>query len=164
MFAPLDDVLIDRLFQPLSNVFVNRCGLDRPRAACCCLDLASVSWILARAHGLSVAVIAWDAGMSVLRVAMLMVGLLALLGLRMVFRRFGGKSSGNPLRLSMRPHRAIILLMLALRLAQFGSGDPSDAADAGMLLFATLGLYLGACTEPPPFRRIFRDMVSVSAG
>jgi hypothetical protein len=126
-----------------------------------------VGWILAQARGLTVAVLNWNAGSSFLRLAVLLVGLLALLCLRVVFRQAGGRSSGNPLRVSMQPYRAIVLIMLAARMFQ-GVGprlaDVGDVADLAMLLFAAMALYLGACTERPPVRRARVTMASARVG
>jgi hypothetical protein len=53
----------------------------------------------------------------------------------------------------MRPHPAVVLLMLGVRLTQLPRSDVSGIADIAMLLFAVSALYLGACSEPPPVRR-----------
>jgi len=168
LFAPLDDVLIGRLFQPMADFIALRFGLGRGRAACLCLDIASVGWIVARARALSDAVLSWDAGASFLHLAILLMGLLALISLRVLFRRAGSKPIANPLRVSMRPHRAIVLLMLAARVMQphavsRGFADLGDVADVAMLLFAAVALYLGACTERPPVRRACSTMAGAGA-
>lgn len=151
-FAPLDDALIKWLFQPISDLIKHRIGLDRTMAACFCIDMASLAWIVSRARGLSGSVAAWDASTAFCDLAFLLLGLVALISLRTLFRRAGRKPV-NPLRLSMRPHRAIVLLMLATRLTQFQSPGLADVADFMMLLCATSALYLGACVEQPPLRR-----------
>ncbi|HBK05992.1 MAG TPA: hypothetical protein DDZ81_09010 [Acetobacteraceae bacterium] len=151
-FAPLDDMLIERLFQPASDLMSHRLGFGRAAAACFCIDVASLSWIVSRAWGLSDAVAAWDAATAFLDMATLLLGLIALISLRTLFRRASSKQA-NPLRQVMRPHRAIVLLMLAARLAQFRSPAPADLADLAMLVCAAFALYLGACAERPPLRR-----------
>lgn len=151
-FATLDDVLIEWLFQPASDVIAHRIGIGRAGAACFCVDIASLSWITSRAGGLSDAVVAWDAGTAFLDLVLLLLGLAALTSLRTLFRR-AGRKQGNPLRPAMRPHRAVVLLMLAARLLQLQAPDLACAADIAMLVFATSALYLGACTERPPVRR-----------
>lgn len=153
-FTPLDDKIIHAVFQPLTDMMADRFGLDRPRLACFCLDLSILGWLLARLPALSDAVTAWDPMSAVPRLVILLLGVVALLALRTVFRRFGGKPGANPLRLSMRPHRAIVLLLLVSRPLQFGMANLGDVADMGMLLFAALGLYLGACSEPPAKRHV----------
>jgi hypothetical protein len=160
-FAPLDDALIERVFQPASDLIAHRIGLSRANAACFCIDIASIGWIVSRAPGLSESVAAWDAWVAFLDVAMLMLGLVALICLRMLFRRAGPKQA-NPLRAIMRPHRAIVLLMLGARLAQLHSSGLAGAADLVMLLCATCALYLGACAEPPPVRRGWASLVPAS--
>jgi hypothetical protein len=151
-FAPLDDVLIERLFQPASDLISQLTGTPCRSVACFCLDLASLCWILSRAPGLADAVTAWDASTAFLDLLLLLLGMVALTSLRVLFRRAGGKQ-GNPLRPAMRPHRAIVLLMLVLRLAQWHPSGLAGTVDAAMLMFATIALYLGACTERPPIRR-----------
>jgi hypothetical protein len=151
-FVPLDDVLIERLFQPASDLITHRIGLGRTTAACFCVDVASLAWIASRANGLSDAVVAWDASASFLDFCLLLLGLIALISLRTLFRRAGSKQA-NPLRLAMRPHRAIVLLMLIARLMQLHAPTLADFADLAMLLCATSALYLGACAERPIIRR-----------
>ena len=151
-FAPLDDALIERLFQPIADLMTYRMGVSRSRIACFCIDIASLSWIASRARGLSDAVTAWDASTAFLDVSLLLLGLIALISLRTLFRRAGGKQ-GNPLRLAMRPHRAIVLLMLAAQLIELQSPDLPAIAGIAMLVFAASALYLGACAERPPVRR-----------
>lgn len=152
MFAPLDDMLIERLFQPLSDLITYRAGGDRAGTACLCINLASFAWIVSRAPGLSDAVLSWRSGTACLDLLFLLLGLVALISLRTLFRR-AGRKHGNPLRPAMQPHRAIVLLMIATRLLQLQSPGLAEAADIAMLIFATSALYLGACTEPPPVRR-----------
>ena len=151
-FAPLDDVLIERVFQPLSDLMEHRVGVSRATAACFCLDFASLAWIVSRESGLSDAVATWEASTAFLDLCLLLLGLAAMIGLRTVFRRAEGKQ-GNPLRPAMRPHRAIVLLMLVARLAQLQAPSLADTADLTMLAFAATALYLGACAERPPVRR-----------
>jgi hypothetical protein len=157
-FAPLDDALIEWLFQPVSDMIMHRLGVGREAAACFCIDIASLSWIVSRSSGLSDAVANWDASTAFLDVTLLLLGLAALISLRTLFRRARGKQ-GNPLRPAMRPHRAIVLLMLAARLTQWHAPGLTDTADLAMLMFATFALYLGACTERPPVRRGWAALV-----
>jgi hypothetical protein len=152
-FAALDDVLIERVFQPVSDLVSNQTGLSKAATACICIDIASLSWIFSRARGLSGAITAWDPLTTSLDLALLLLGLVALISLRSLFRRAATRKQANPLRQAMQPHRAIILLMLATRLTQLPAFDLTDAADLAMLLCASSALYLGACVERPPVRR-----------
>lgn len=163
-FGPLDDILIERLFQPVSDFITYRIGISRSATACFCVDVASLGWIVSRVRGLSDSVVAWDAGSSFLNLAFVLLGLVALISLRTVFRRTAGNKQANPLRLTMRPHRAIVLLMLAARLMQLRAPGLGDAADIAMLLFATSALYLGACAERPPVRRGWAALANAPAG
>jgi hypothetical protein len=151
-FASIDDALFECVFQPFSDLLIDRIGISRGTAACIGIDCASLAWIASRVPGLSGAVIQWDATAAFLDLLLLLLGLIALVSLRTMFRRARGKQA-NPLRLVMQPHRAIVLLMLAARLVQLQAPGLTDAADLAMLLCATAALYLGACTERPPVRR-----------
>jgi hypothetical protein len=153
-FAPLDDVLIERLFQPVSDLISDRISVSRTAAACFCIDLASLSWIVSRARGLADAFAGWDAGAASLGLGLLLLGLVALMSLRTLFRRAAPRQA-NPLRQTMRPHRAIVLLMLVARLAELHTPGLADVADLVMLMCAGSALYLGACAERPPVRRFW---------
>jgi len=157
-FAPLDDMLIERVFQPASDAISDRIGLGREIAACFCLDLASLAWIVSRVSGLSDAVSAWDACNACLNAALLLLGLVALMSLRLLFRRAGGKAK-NPLRMAMQPHRAVVLLMLVVRLTQLGTPSIAGVADVAMWVCAASALYLGACAARPPVRRHWAALV-----
>jgi hypothetical protein len=151
-FVALDDALIERVFQPVFNFVSRRLGVTRAVAACFCIDIASLAWIVSRAQGVSDAVAAWDATTAFLDSALLLLGFTALISLRTLFRRATAKKQTNPLRLAMQPHRAVVLLMLVARLAQLQPIGLADIADLGMLACAAAALYLGACIEPPPLR------------
>ena len=150
-FAALDDALIERVFQPVSDFITNQTGLTRTRSACFCLDVASLGWIVARANRLSDAVVSWDAGQACMGLMLLLLGLVALVSLRTLFRR-AATGKANPLRPAMQPHRAVVLLMLAARLEQWPTPVLADFADLAMLVSAIAALYLGACAERPPVR------------
>jgi hypothetical protein len=153
-FAALDDALIERVFQPIADLISDTLGLTRSRVTAACLELAAVAWVLSQAPELSSAVLGWQAGSAFVHLVLLMLGLAALLGLRTLFRRVGTRQA-NPLRLTMRPHRAVVLLLLAARLAGPQATGFAAFADFAMLGLATLALYLGACATRPPVRRVF---------
>jgi hypothetical protein len=161
-FAPIDDALIERVFQPVCDRLAAQIGISRTRIACLCIDAAALAWIVSRTQGLSEAVTRWESGLAVMSLAMLLLGLVALISLRTLFRRATDRKPANPLRLSMLPHRAVLLLMLASRLTQFH--DLSDLADLLMLICATAALYLGACAERPPLRRRSTSHLPISGG
>lgn len=151
-FASVDDVLIERLFQPACN-FIQPCfGIGRAAAACFCLDLASLSWIFSRTGSMSDAMAQDDIAAAAFGTTLLLLGLAALVSLRTLFHRVDG-TQGNPLRQAMRPHRGIVLLMLVARLLQLEAPDLGVAADLAMLLFVSFALYLGACVEGPRIKR-----------
>ena len=152
MFTWLDGVLIEELFQPTADLITHRVRVGRGPIVCFCLDIASVSWIVSRSPGLSTAMAAHDDNSAVLDMLFLLLGLVALISLRMLFRKTTG-THGNPLRIAMQPHRAIVLMMLAARLLQLQALGLPDIADVAMLTFTTFALYLGACVEPPPVHR-----------
>jgi hypothetical protein len=154
VFVSLDDALIERVFQPLIELAAARLGFGRLTLACVCLDAASFTWILSRAGALTGTALAGTAlAGTCLQSAILLLGLTALVALRALFRRAQGRPQANPLRHAMRPHRGVILLLLAGRMAQWNHAGVAEAADLMMLLFACAGLYLGACGERPPLRR-----------
>ena len=160
-FAPMDDALIERLFQPASDYLVYRTGATGVQVACLFTDLASLFWIASRIRGLSNAVLAWEATDAFLDLAFLLLGLIALISLRKLFRMAKGKQC-NPLRIAMQPYRAIVLMMLAARLLQLRAPGLTDAADVAMLVFATSALYLGACVKRPPVQRPVANALPVS--
>jgi hypothetical protein len=157
-FAPFDDALIERLFQPATDLVSHWLGLGRIWTTCVCIDLASLSWIVSRAGGMSRSVTEGNVGGAALDVSLLLLGLVALLSLRTLFRRAGGKQ-GNPLRLTMLPYRAVALLMLVARSFELQAPGLAEFADVGSLVFAVAALYLGACGEPPPVRRSWAAVV-----
>jgi hypothetical protein len=161
MFTPLDDLLIERFFQPATDAIFRRMGTNHGTTACFCIDIASLSWIVSRTSGLSNAVAAWDVSAAFLDLSLLLLGLVALISLRMLFRRAKAKQ-GNPLRWLMQPHRAIVLLMLVAQTVQLQDPRLVDAADIAMLVFAASALYLGACTQRPPIRRGWPVLVPAS--
>ena len=152
-FVPLDDVLIEHVFQPASDLMFVQFGLIRATLACFCIDAASLAWIVSRTAALSDAVKTTAVTTVCFDAAVLLLGLAALISLRTVFRRAATKQQANPLRLAMQPHRAVVLLMLAARVVEMRAPELADAADLGMLICATSALYLGACAEHPPIRR-----------
>jgi hypothetical protein len=165
-FASFDAFLIERLFQPACNLLAKRFGVAPASAAGFCIDVASLGWIISRVPQLSKEVMTWDAMAATLHLVILLLGLTALIGLRAVFRRQAGRQTGrqaNPLRQTMRPHRAVLLVMLIARLAQFQAPGIAEFADMAMLLAAIAALYLGACAERPPVHRtVFAAAPSVS--
>jgi len=76
----------------------------------------------------------------------------ALISLRLLFRRITA-ARGNPLRPSMAPHRAVILVLLVARLAHPAEVPLLNAADLLMLTLTWAALYIGACSEPPAWHR-----------
>jgi hypothetical protein len=152
-FAPFDDALIERLFQPAADFIAHRVGCGRVAATCFCVDLASLAWIVSRASDLADAFANRDTSGALGNLSLLLLGLAALLSLRALFRRAACKPA-NPLRPAMQPHRAVVLLMLASQLVQARAPALTNAADVVMLLGAAAALYLGACGEPPRMRTV----------
>jgi hypothetical protein len=160
-FARLDDALIERLFQPASDLITYRIGVNRTVISCFCIDVACLAWIVSRVRELSDEVGAWKAGVAFLDLAFVLLGLIALVSLRMLFR-LAGRSEANPLRRTMLPHRALVLVMLVSGMVQLHTLTMASAADLAMLMCATSALYLGACTERPPLRRNWSAAVRAS--
>ncbi len=162
MFGPLDDVLIERLTQPVARLLWDQLGVRRSGAACLCIDIAFLAWIISRAPGLLNAMDAWHVGSAALDATYGVLGVAALSSLRILFHRTKGRQ-GDPLRPVMQPYRAIVLLMLVARFGQSPKVDLADVADITMLVFATSALYLAACKQPPPLRRRRREPATLSA-
>lgn len=157
-FRRFDTALIERVFQPAADSLASRAGLRRLSLVWLCLDAASVAWILSQAGSLSAAVLQWQATAGLFRAALLLAGLAALRGLRVLFQRVNvGRI--NPLRVLMLPHRGIILALLLARAPAMGNF--AGAADAIMLILAACALYLGACMPPASVRRR-RDWIATS--
>lgn len=152
LFRPLDDALIEHVFQPASNFISYRVGLGRVTVACWCIDSACLFSIVSKARDISGAFMTLDASSCELNTGILLLVLTALVSLRTLFRRMALRRA-NPLRATMQPYRAIVLLMLVAGLAQPGTPDAARAADVVMLASAAAALYLGACSEPPPIGR-----------
>ena len=151
-FASLDDLLIERFFQPVAILIANHTSLSQDRAIRCCLDTASFAWILSRVGVLSNAMSVPEPALVLLNVGLLLLGLTALMSLRILFRRPKSRQA-NPLRPAMQPHRAVVLLMLASNLLRAPPSGLGDMADMVMLVCTAAGLYLGACAGHPPRRR-----------
>lgn len=152
-FASFDEFLIERVFQPARDLLAERFGVARASAAGFCVDAASLGWIVARVPPLSKEVVNWDVTPATLHLVILLVGLTALTGLRTLFRRQAARRQANPLRQTMRPHRAIILLMLLARLIDFQAPGLAEFADVAMLVAGIGALYFGACANRPPVHR-----------
>ncbi|MBV9248028.1 MAG: hypothetical protein JO227_02115 [Acetobacteraceae bacterium] len=149
--ARFDDALIERVFQPLADSIMDRFGIDRFRAACFCLDAASIAWILSQAGVLGDAVTQWNAGVAFLRLLLLILGLASLTSLRSLFRRVSGSRRANPLRPAMLPHRGAVLVLLVAQLAQLDG--VATLAELAMLSSVACALYLSACAPRPPAHR-----------
>ena len=159
----MDNRLIERVFQPLSNALYLRLGVPRFRAACLSLDAAAIAWTLTQAAPLSNAVLGWQAGLAVMRGSILLLGLTALLSLRSLFRRLSASPRPNPLRAKMLPYRCLVLLFLITDLCHAVSGGSLGAdANMAMLGFATMALYLAAC-DAPKLKRRWSSLASAEA-
>lgn len=157
-FTRMDDVLIDRLFQPLADWLNGNMALGTNRAARTAIDLASLFWILAQAGALSRAAVSHEPGLALVVGVMIVLGLWGLTTLRAVFQQKDGGAKAragaqaNPLRPGMQLHRAICLLWmvaLALKTVLAPSGFVSLALLA-VGVFATSAVYIGACNNQPP--------------
>ena len=57
---------------------------------------------------------------------------------------------------------AIVLLMLVAQLVQLHAPGLAEAAAVAMLLCAASAMYLGACVEPPPARRVWTSLTATA--
>jgi hypothetical protein len=157
----VDDVLIDRLFQPLVDWMNCEMAIGAGRAARILLDLAALAWICAEAGSTSGAMAMRDVQAGFVVALILVAGLSALTILKGVFRHKdgGGKSRGaaqaNPLRAGMQVHRVVCLVWVVALLVKTAL-VPADFAALALLavgLFATAAVYIGACSNRPPKKR-----------
>lgn len=148
IFARVDNILIDRVFQDLVNWLTPRLLLDCFGQARFCTNVSAFAWIWSQARAV------WSAsiGIQVFQAALLLLGLGALMALHTLFHRIGGTGSEakvNPLRAGMYAHRFIILSGLVVNIAKATVGLDSCALLA-VAAFTTAAVYLGACSNPPP--------------
>ena len=160
-FSRVDDVLIDRLFQPLADWLDRHMALGTNRAARTALDLASLAWICAQAGAAADAVRSQDFRSGTVCGFVLVLGLWAFTILRNVFQRPDGeakarvRAQANPLRPGMQLHRAACLFWMIALIAKTIAA-PADSGSLALLAvgaFATAAVYIGACTGNPPARR-----------
>lgn len=118
---------------------------------------------MARLPILSGTMAAW-AGAMFSDLAILLLGHVALVALRIIFGRVPGLHHVTPLRLAMRSHRAVILLLMISLLMQRLSPTLCNAADLAVLAFAAITLYLAACTGRPSIRRHWAMHADVPVG
>lgn len=164
-FLRIDDALIDGAFQPAADWMDRHMGFGPHRAARTAIDLASLAWILAQAGALAAGAGSQDVLPTIIRGALVVMGLWAFTVLRNVFRKSDGGAGGrtaaqaNPLRPGMQLHRAaclfwIIALTVKTALAPAGF---DDLALLAMGAFTTAAVYIGACTNNPPKWRETRE-------
>jgi len=160
-FARVDDALIDRVFQPLVDWIGDNTAFNGCRVARACIDLAALAWILSQTGNVARSVEAGNLRLEIFQFALIVVGLKAILVLRTLFQRMDGTRAArmggaeNPLRAGMQVHRAVCLLWLIGLLVKTGA-SPTGLESLALLaigVFATMGVYVGACSNPPPQRR-----------
>ncbi len=159
--AHVDYLLIDRLCQPVADWIFQVFTSDCFRTARLCMDLSALMWILSQAHSAVMAARRGVPGLMAFQVALIVIGLGSIMTLRWVFERGGGNHGGrvNPLRAPMFPQRFACLLWVALQVFQ-ASRVPFDLVALARVLvagFATVGVYIGACSNRPPVRWDYRS-------
>ena len=160
--ARADDVLIDKVCQPLVDWIDQAAELDCFKVARVCTDLSALAWILSQASVTAAAVGTGNLGFEFFQCALILLGLGSIIVLRTIFERVGGSRGGsqaNPLRASMFTHRVMCLLWLIgmlIKTAMTPVGfEPLALFAVGA--FATLGVYAGACSNRPPKRHEQRE-------
>lgn len=150
-FARIDDALIERVAQPAIDWLGERTPLGRFGTARLFLDCSGLAWILSQASAAAQAA-GVNPELLCVRVGLMIVGLASLSVLRTVFERSDDSrrnGSANPLRASMHLHRAACLIWLICLLVKVAAAPGLEAmALLAVGLFATAGVYAGAC-EPP---------------
>lgn len=158
--ALLDDILIDRLCQPIADRLAARRFTDCFQLARICNDAASLAWILSQAGSVSRALATGNVALGGAQAALIVIGLAALTTLRRVFEGKQATHSaignrGNPLRPAMFLHRLFCLIWLGTQAisAVTGPAGFSDLLVVAVSLMTTASVYIGACSSPPPERR-----------
>jgi len=160
--ARADDGLIDRVCQPLVDRIGQHADIDCFKVARVCTDLSALAWILSQASVTAAAVGNGVVGFEAFQCALILLGLGSITVLRTLFERAGGGRKGsqaNPLRASMYTHRLACMLWLIgllIKTAMTPVGFGSLALFA-VGAFATLAVYVGACSNRPPQRREQRE-------
>jgi hypothetical protein len=154
-FASLDGALIDKVCQPIIDWFAQHVAIDCFRVARICIDLSALAWIVSQASDAAASPGSVPQG---IQFGLIVVGLGAIMMLRATFQRAGGGRQPNPLRAAMFAHRLACLLWLTALLAK-STTMPAGLASMALFAvggFATVALYVGACSNPPPTRREIR--------
>ena len=151
-FERVDGALIDKVCQPLIDWIDQHVVIDCFRVARTCIDLSALAWIVSQASGASLPAEVVPMG---IQFALIVLGLGAIMMLRATFQQTGGVRRPNPLRAAMYIHRLTCLIWLMGLLAKTAT-MPAGLAPFALFAvggFATVALYVGACSSPPPTRR-----------
>jgi len=151
-FARMDGALIDKVCQPLIDWIDLHLAIDCFQVARICIDLSALAWIMSQASG--------SAGATPLGIqfGMIVLGLGAIKMLRTTFQGAGGGRRPNPLRAAMYTHRLACLFWLTGLLVKTTT-MPAGLETLALFAvggFATVALYVGACSKPPPRQREIR--------
>jgi hypothetical protein len=155
--ARVDTALIDRLCQPLVDWVCQHAAFDCFKMARVCTDLSALAWILSQTPGAAAAFGTAPFGYEVFQFALIVLVLGAITVLRTLFERAGGTRQGgqaNPLRAVMYTHRFGCLLGLTAVFVKTAM-TPIGFVELALLAvsgFATLAVYVGACSNRPPKR------------
>jgi hypothetical protein len=157
-FARVDAALIDRVCQPMIDWIDQKVAVDCFWVARTCIDVSALAWIVSQASGAASLARFAIQGPEVIQFALIVLGLGAVMVLRRTFERPAGGHRPNPLRAAMVAHRLSSLVWLAGLLAKTATMSFGLASLALLAVgsFATVALYVGACSAPPPKRREFR--------
>jgi hypothetical protein len=151
-FASVDGALIDKVCQPFIDWIDQRVAIDCFQVARICIDLSALAWIVSQAP----AAVASDGAAPLgIQFALIVLGLGAIMILRATFQRAGGGRQPNPLRAAMYTHRLGCMFWLAGLVVKTAT-VPMGLASLALFAvggFATIALYVGACSNPPPKRR-----------
>jgi hypothetical protein len=159
--ARADEILIDQVCQPPVDWIGHRMSIDCFRLASFCTDLSAIAWILSQAGPAATAARTGHPGFVALQFTLLVLGLAAIVPLRALFRSAGGGGrahrggQANPLRGAMYTHRIACLLWLTALLVKTATASVGLESLALLAVgaFATMAVYVAACSTPPPKQR-----------
>ena len=156
----VDDALVDRVFQPLADCVGALTGWGVFRLARCCLDAMALAWIAGQSREVSAMMAAGNTGAATRAFAVMALAVAAITMLRAQFLRPDGQSgtarTANPLRPAMQVHRILCLFWIAVLPIKIAAASSAIEAVslAAVVVFGTAAVYIGACSNPPPQRRI----------
>jgi hypothetical protein len=156
-----DNLLIDRVCQPVADWLLRSLELDCFRVARFCTDIAALAWIISQVYGLVPTAKSGLSGTVAFQFTLIVIVLGAMMTVRSIFDRgsrtgrIGQSGLSNPLRTKTLPHRLICALGLINQLVQTIMA-PIGLVSVALLTmqgFLMTAVFMGACSNRPQMRR-----------